>query len=200
MTAIHEIIAIIEDTRLDKMGSLKFAVEIWQLAIIPALMNNSDGWNVLDKQVQKEVEEFQSRFLKEILAVPNSCPRSALNYESNLLRMKYRMYGKVLNLIKHIFHQEEENLLKQILSEQVKNGWPGLSRDAMTIAEELEVEGLFDLQVNKTQFKLRVKEACRRKNNEELGNEIKSYKKMKAMRDEFEKGNGYFYKESLSSA
>ena len=200
LTAIHEIIAIIEDTRLDKTGSLKFAIEVWQLAIIPALTNNCDGWNVRDKQVQKEVEEFQSRFLKGILAIPNSCPRSALYYESNLLRMKYRMYGKVLNLIKHIYHHEEENLSKQILTEQLKNGWHGLSKDAMAIAEELELKGLFDSHASKGQFKLRVKEACRRRNDEELEEEIKSYKKMKAMRDEVEKGNGYFYKESLSSA
>ena len=59
---------------------------------------------------------------------------------------------------------------------------------------------MFNPQINKKQFKTIVKWACIVKNDEDLINQIKSYKKMSAIRDEVHKGNSYFYSETLQNA
>ena len=51
--AMNETIAILEDSRVNKLGSGKFAVNVWEMAIIPALLYNSSTWDILDKEVQK---------------------------------------------------------------------------------------------------------------------------------------------------
>ena len=145
--------AIIEDSRLNRLGSLKCSVDIWELAIIPALLNNGGTWEVLDKRVKKELDDIQLFFLRQILAVPKSVPKPALIYESNLMKMKYRLFGRQINLVKHIFSHDEENLSKQILTEQLKNDWPGISKSAVAISDELSLEGLYDNKVTKTPLK-----------------------------------------------
>ena len=42
INAINEIIAIIEDSRLHRLGSPKCAKEIWKLELIPILLNSAE--------------------------------------------------------------------------------------------------------------------------------------------------------------
>ena len=172
-------------------------MEIWELAIIPALMNNSDVWFV-DENIFKVLEDFQSCLVRGLLRIPKSCPIPALTYESNLMQMKYRVYARKLNLVKHILCQDEtSNLSKQIISEQIANDWPGLYKEAQVISDELKLSGLNDPHIGKNQFKIAVKKACKYKNEDDLISKIGSYKKMSALRDENTKGNDYFFKETL---
>ena len=86
------------------------------------------------------------------------------------------------------------------MTQQLENGWPGLTVQAVRICEELGVNGLFDTSVSKSQFKILVRKMCKLKNEEQLKVQISTYKKMAALRDEIQKGNDYFYSESLNSA
>ena len=76
---------------------------------------------MLDPKVQDELEYFQSFFVRGLMAVPKSCPKPSLAYESNLLLMRVRLYSKVLNFVKHILSQDETSLAKQILTAQIEN-------------------------------------------------------------------------------
>ena len=104
-------------------------------------------------------------------------------------------------MVKHINCQDEQtNLSKQIMNEQIANEWPGLSKQAQSICDKLKVTGLFDNKITKKQFKGMVKKACIQCNEQDLQDQISQYKKMSALRDESTKGNGYFYTETLKNA
>ena len=156
-------------------------------------------WDILDKQVQKELESFQSSYFQGCLAIPKSVPKPAICYEANILQMKYRVFSRVLGLMKHIHSQDGSGLAKQVLEEQLEKEWPGAAKVAVEIMQHLQVEGVFDPEVTKCKFKSIVKSACLTKNNESLAEDMKGYKKMKALRDEVVKGNKYFFKESLKN-
>ena len=103
--------------------------------------------------------------------------------------------------MKHVHcHDAEVNLSKQILDQQLVHDWPGQSKVAKMICEELDISGLFDQNVNKKQFKSLVRRACKRKSEEELLTQIQSYKKMAAIKNEIQKGNSYFFTETLKNA
>ena len=85
------------------------------------------------------------------------------------------------------------------MNEQLLNDWQGLTKQAIQICEELNVSGLFDSRVSKRQFKVTVRKACQKYNDIELTNQINTYKKMSAIRDEVEKGNSYFFNEDLQT-
>ena len=162
------------------------------------MLNNSSVWDICDNSVQTELEKIQSYFFKVLLQVPNSCPRPAFAYEADVLQMKYRVYGRILNFLKHVHSHSDSNLSNQVLLEQLANDWPGLSKVGKVIMTELGVTGAFDSEVSKTNFRKTVKDACKRRNEESLVNDIQNYKKMKALRDEVVKGNKYFFQESLN--
>ena len=81
--------------------------------------------------------------------------------------------------------------------EQIKNKWPGQVQTALQLCEELGISGLLNPDISKSQFKQIVKRSCQKQNDEELRDQIESYKKMSALRDEVRKGNAYFFNESL---
>ena len=56
MNGIHEIASIIEDSRLDRLGSLKCAKEIWELALVPVLLNSVGVWPVLSPNLFKTLK------------------------------------------------------------------------------------------------------------------------------------------------
>ena len=152
--AINETIAILEDSRINRLGSMKCAINILELAIIPSLLNNSSVWDIRDKTIQTELDKFQSYFFKAILQVPNSCPRPAFAYEANMLTMKYRVYTRLLNFLKHVHSHSDSNLSRLVLKEQLKNDWPGLSQVGMKIMDELGITGLFE-QKMRSLFKVK---------------------------------------------
>ena len=115
-----------------------------------------------------------------------------------MLQMKYRVYMRLLNFLKHVHSHADSNLSRLVLEEQLLNDWPGLSQVGKKVVAELGISGLFESQVSKRTFKREVKDACQRNNEESLQNDLKSYKKMQALRDEVVKGNKYFFEESLN--
>ena len=56
-------------------------------------------------------------------------------------------------------------LAKEIMEEQVSNGWPGLVNEAVVISENLDIPGLLDPLVTKKSFKRFVKDAIKDDND-----------------------------------
>ena len=65
------------------------------------------------------------------------------------------------------------------------------------ICEELNICGLLDSHISKNEFKNRIRKACDEANQKEIYQQIQTYKKMTALRDEIRKGNSYFFTETL---
>ena len=161
------------------------------MAIILFLLNNSDTWSGLKEDHLPQLENIQLYFLCSLLAVPKSTPKPALYMESDTMLMKYRIYRSKLNLVKYISLQnQEESLAKEVLVEQIKNNWPGLVKEAQTIAEELELEGLLDDSISMKNWKKITKSECKKRNDKFLTDQLKSYKKLDALKQNPK--NSYF--------
>ena len=93
-----------------------------------------------------------------------------------------------------------EALSKNILEEQVENGWNGLVKDAVAVSDSVRVHGLLDGAVTKKAFKKSVKTVLKQRHDEEVKQEINKYKKMTILRNEKEKDNKYIKEENIPSA
>ena len=131
-------------------------------------------WSAIRDDTLKECEDIQNYFVRSILAVPKSCPKPALCYESNLLVIRFYIYKEILNLTKHISQLDCEDLAKEVMDEQLKYGWPGLSTDAVKIAQQLAIDGLLDPDIPKKYFKNYVKKRIEAENESFLKNQIQS--------------------------
>ena len=89
MNSIRESISIIEDTRMNKLGGVQCALDIWEMSIIPSLLNNADTWSALKEDHLSQLENVQLYFLRSLLAVPKSTPKPALYLDSDTMLMKF---------------------------------------------------------------------------------------------------------------
>ena len=84
-TSIYEIKAILEDCRIHSVGGIVAGLELWEAAVIPKLMYNSDVWNDINKVTVDKLEKLQNEFLRALLITPMSTPTPSLCWETAML-------------------------------------------------------------------------------------------------------------------
>ena len=100
--AICEIRSVIDDCRSVVAGGLSAGIMIWEMAVIPALLNNAECWFDIPKGTLDELEQLQTRFLKNLLAVGSGCPTPLLMCESEAILMEHRILQKKLLFLHHL--------------------------------------------------------------------------------------------------
>ena len=174
-----EVRAIIEDCRSNCFGGLGVGLDIYELAYIPALLNNAQSWVEIDKTTLDKLEDLQYNFLRILLSTPVSTPRAALVWDCGMLRMKFRIMEKKLLFLHYIITQNDESLAHQILYEQKKHQWPGLVQECMQFIAEVKILDPFQISLSKGEWRRIVKKAITKANSDELKDEIvNKYKKL----------------------
>ena len=69
------------------IGGIRGSIDIWELAILPMLLNNCDTWVNINEELENKLENLQELFFRTILQVPISCPKPALLFETGTLKM-----------------------------------------------------------------------------------------------------------------
>ena len=175
-----EVRAIVEDCRSRCLGGLAVGLEIFEIAYIPALLNNSQTWMEIDDVTVDKLESLQCNFLRILLATPASTPQAALTWDCGALKVKYRIMESKLNFLHYLLNQNEDSLAHQILVEQKVRNFPGLVSECAKFIKELKIVDPFEISLNRNEWKRIVKEAILAANQEELKQEIKEkYKKLK---------------------
>ena len=175
-----EVHAIIEDCRSNCLGGMEVGLEVYELAYIPALLNNAQSWIEIDKTTMDKLEDLQCNFLRILFSTPASTPRAALVWDCGTLRMKFRVMEMKLIFLHYIISQSDDSLAHQILYEQWNNNWPGLVQECNQFIEQLNILDPFEINLSKNEWKKIVKEAISKANSDELKDEITNkYKKLK---------------------
>ena len=161
--AIFETNAILEDVKMQVLGGIRESIDIWELAIIPMLLNNCDTWIGISEDSVTKLENLQNLFLRIILQVPISCPKPALCWETATIKMKFRIWQKKLNLYKYLQLQNTESLASNIFNEQSRMNFPGLIQECTAIAKELNIlNALENKNIGIIKFKAIIKEEIKK--------------------------------------
>ena len=134
--SIFEIKAILEDIRMGAVGGMKGGLQLWEMAVIPMLLNNADMWTDISNEAEVELDKLQNLFLTVLFAVPRSTPKPILNWDTATLEMSQRIKLRKLKLVLHLKSLSNDSLAKQIYNEQIQNEWPGLTKEAKQICRE----------------------------------------------------------------
>ena len=111
------------------------ALDLWNLVVIPSLMNNCSTWIGMTSRQEKKLESLQEQFIRMMMEVPVSTPKLALRAETGLLSMKHRVWVEKLNLVLAI--QKSAGLAKNVYLEQLNHNWPGLAVETRQMCEAL---------------------------------------------------------------
>ena len=194
--ALYEAAAIVEDWRAQCIGGFRSALDLWELAILPTLLYNSEMWVNIPKAAEETLEDLQCSFVRLILRVPRGTPRVALQSETGLLSMKLRIWKRKCMLIHHIKNMGEDTLARRIYLEQLEHGWPGLSKEVKLICEELGIEDVNFSSIEKNALRKVLDNACKVRDEKEL--KLKMAKKTENLKEEDCRRKVYMDNKSLA--
>ena len=201
VSAIYEIKSVLEDCRINVVGGLKAGIDIWELSVIPFLLNNSDVWSDIPKGAYDMLEELQKMFYRYLLATPISTPTPALLWETGGWTMKNRIIAKKLSFYHHVMSLEESSVAKTIATIADKAGYPGLVQEYKDLCMELNLPD--PKKVTRLTWKNRVKDAVGKANSSYLLDLIKNkYEKLnyESLKEENFEMKEYVTKMSLQDA
>ena len=88
LNSIIEVSAILDDFRIDTIGGMKAGLEIFELAILPSLLNNADVWIELGKTSSDKLENLQNTMFRYLFGVPVSTPTPLLRFDLGVSKWK----------------------------------------------------------------------------------------------------------------
>ena len=178
---IIEISSILEDYRIETIGGLKSGLDIFEMAILPSLLNNSDVWVGIDESTVNRLESLQNKMFRQLFAVPDSTPIPMLRFDLGCLTMKERIDMKKLNFIQHLKTLEKESLAAEIYQLQAKYNFPGLVSECRELMILYELLNIIDEKIvlSKQQWKKMVKDAIKRKSEINLHTNFQRFQKLR---------------------
>jgi hypothetical protein len=147
--ACLEIANIVEDWRAQAVGGIDSALILWEACCVPSILSGAGTWTEITPAAVKRLEALQHWFLRLILRVGPGCPVASLRWETGLLSMELRVWIEKLMLVRHIRSLGEGTLARMVYEEQKKNKWPGLSKEATKICDELGIQDVNEENTNK---------------------------------------------------
>ena len=177
VTSILEAKAVIEDCRSNIVGGITAGLEIWELAILPFLLNNSDTWVEISKSTIDTLDDLQYMFYRYLLATPRTCPIPALLWETGGLLMEHRIAQKKLLFYFHLLNLPTNSLAYEIAAMQTTMSYPGLMMECAELMEKYEITDV--KKYTKIQWKRLVKKKVVDQNRADILDNVKSnYKKL----------------------
>ena len=145
--AIYELRAVCQDFRMQILGGMIGAIDVWEAAIIPSLLNNSGTWVDISEETIRKLDSLQNLFVVTMTKLPHSTPLPALRGITGLLGMRWRIWREKLRMVDDIRKLDQKTLAKQIFDEQLYLDLPGLLKEVKQICEEIGIADICKTEV-----------------------------------------------------
>ena len=135
--AMYEAKSIMEDFRMQAVGGMAGAWDLWETAILPSLLANCSSWIGIGKNTYKILNESLNTYLRMIYSCPPSTPLLALRTQAGMMDCERRIWVEKVCMVARVLHtqKEMENLCREVLQVQMAMGWPGLIREVQEICK-----------------------------------------------------------------
>ena len=188
LESIMDIRSIVEDVRAEVLGAIKTGLQIFEMAVIPFILYNSEIWDSIPKVAIEKLEKIQLLFLRILLKTPKTTPIQSLLWETGSLDMESRINIRKLNFYHHILNLDDDAVAKQLAKSQVNNNFPGLMDECKTLLRKYDIEDE-PTKFTKIAWKKKVKDSVTNIAAKNILNKMKKYKKIdfeKKVEEKFE--------------
>ena len=117
--------ALIKDFWLQTISGMEGAWIILEKAIIPTLLSGRGSWIGIGKIFNEKVDKIQNEYLRNIYSCLPSTAKPAFRSQAGMMDTKHRIWMEkvcVLTEIPHTKMEQEENLAREVLREQLDQG------------------------------------------------------------------------------
>ena len=180
-SSIIEVTAILNDYRIDTIGGINAGVEIFELAILPSLLNNADVWLELGKTSIDKLDNLQNTMFRYLFGVPISTPIPLLRFDLGSLTMEERVAKKKLGFLYHLASMRgTKSLASEIFDLQARYDFPGLVSECRNLIQLYGLPNIIDrkTEVSKNQWKNLVKSNILKQSQKNIQSEFSNYSKL----------------------
>lgn len=173
--AIREVKSIMEDFRMQAIGGMAGAWDLWKVGISASLLANCNTWVMLEKEAIKKLNDVFHEFLRNIYACPPSTPVPALRSQAGMVSMEYLVWTEKICLVAKLLHRTQpENYARQVLQEQIMMGWEGIAKEARELCSKVGLPDVAKKDIHRND----IKEAMKYHHLANLRDEMKPYRKL----------------------
>ena len=161
----------------DSVRGIMAGIDIWEIGVIPYLLNNSGVWGDIPKKAMEMLDSLQNTFYRYILGAPRSTPTPALLWETGGLSMACRINIRKLTFYHHVMSLDGRAIASRVANLAARAGFPGLIREYKELCAKYNLPCA--RTVSKQVWKKLVKRAVTDANRINLLEQIQSrYKKL----------------------
>ena len=197
--SLVELRTVIEDSRASTIGGINVALDIFDTAILPAVIHNCETWIEMSPKTMKILDDFYNSFFRCILRCCSGTPKVNFYWQTGSTRMENIILSKQLMFFHHLANLPVESLAGEVFRIQLENSIPGI---VTKCKDHIEKMGNPNPEVEtKRSWKTKVKKYIATKNRNELLTESKKYKKLnhdELAQENFER-KPYFYELNLEN-
>jgi hypothetical protein len=167
---------------MHKLGGISSGVNVFNMAILPALVNNAETWIQAPSNSIGRLDNLQNILMRCLLAVPNSAPIPSLNWDIGLVFMEQIINQKKLMFLHYLRTLDNQVLAKEIFLVQKESNFPGYVPEVRNLISLYELPNILDTHSNmsKDKWARLVKEAIKKYFETELRNKMMNgYSKLK---------------------
>ena len=152
---VYEAAAILTDFRMQAVGGMAGAWDMWEMQMIPKLLANCGSWVGSQEQHYNTLDALQHLYCRLVYSCPDSTPLPSLRAEAGLLGCKHRIWTEKVVLVSKIIHQnvEGENYAQEVLMEQYNNSWGGLTQEVVKICQEVGLQNACEVFLTRAEVK-----------------------------------------------
>ena len=109
---------------------------LWEIGIVPSLLNNSETWTNIDENCLKKLNNLQNMMLRMLFNTSVTAPKAALFWDSGILPMEKQIEQRKLLFLYHLITLPSISLANQVFLEQRDNNFPGLVTECQEMIEK----------------------------------------------------------------
>ena len=155
--AIHEIRAVIEDSRADMVGAVELGLTLWNQGVMPMVLYGLDVFYNIPKKTMKQLVDLNNRALKMIMGVgKNGCPLPSLYLELACWAIENQLLYRSMIFCHHVATLDMNSLAREFFEIQISlNNHESVVTKCLSILSEWNITNI--QSYTKPQFKRFIK-------------------------------------------
>ena len=179
VSTIMDIRNIVEDSRASITGGMMTGIEIYEMCVIPFLLNNSEVWDHIPKEALELLDILQFIFYTQLCGLSRrGTPQKGLLWEVGGVTMNHRIIMRKLNFYHHLKNQNKNSLAHIFMSIQSELKYPGLIVECEELLIKFGLGEKSPTSFSKEAWKRMTRRKILNENRSYILQEMKRYKKM----------------------
>ena len=151
---MFEMKAIMEDFRLQVIGGMAGAIDVWEMGICAKLLTNCGSWVACGNPAFRQLNHLQDSYLRMVYSCPPSTPIPALRALAGVWDMETKVALEKVCLVTTILHDRDKtNYAREILDEEISQGWEGITREVQDICKVMGLPDAIQVRVCRKEAK-----------------------------------------------